>query len=129
MTTIFSHTVDDLSSPILDGRARIERRQTQDEGRRAGDHLDGGDGRPSLEWTWTHLTAIGGVLLFAFTLGANWHRIDALNDKFDTHVRQNDMDHATFANQKAMDQHFDNLQHQIEDLKAYLVRQDIVRHR
>lgn len=121
MTTIFSSTVDDASAAILDTRARIERRQQQDDGRRAGDHGDG-DGGPSLEWTWKHIGAIGGALLFTFTLGANWHRIDAQGERFDTHVKQNAEDHATFANKQAIDEHFNNLQHQIEDLKTYLVR-------
>lgn len=119
MTTIFSNAFDDVPG-ILDSQARLERRQHQDEGRRAGDHGD--DGRPSLEWTWTHLTAIVGAFVFTFTLGANWHRLDALMDTFNTHVKQNADDHATFANQKAIDQHFDSLQRQIEDLKTYLVR-------
>jgi hypothetical protein len=109
----------ELPAGLLDRLARFERRQQQDEGRRAGDHDDGG---PSIDWTWRHLGALTAAGLFLFTLGMNWHRIDALTDTVSTQAQRNAEDHATFARQQAIDQHFDSLQRQIEDLKTYLVR-------
>src|SRR3954471_19996945 len=87
---------EDLAPGFMDSLARIERRQQQDEGRRATDHGDP-EGGPTVDWTWKHLTGIVAVLACVFTLGANWHRLDAMTDRLDTHVKQNADDHATFA--------------------------------
>jgi hypothetical protein len=43
---------------LADSLARIERRQQQDDGRRAGDHFD--DGGPTADWTWKHIGAFLG---------------------------------------------------------------------
>jgi hypothetical protein len=125
MTSLNIYT-EEMPPGLLESLARRERRQAQDEGRRASDHFDDDGGGPTVDWTWKHMTGIFAVLAFVFTLGANWHRLDAMTDRFDTQVKQNAEDHATFANKQTIDAHFDSLQRQIEDLKT-LVRDRVGR--
>jgi hypothetical protein len=112
----------DLPPGLLDSFSRIERRQTQDEGRRAADHVDGDGGGPTVDWTWKHIAGILSVLAFTFTLGANWHRLDAMTDRFDTHVKQNADDHATFAHKDVVESEFNNLKQQLDRIEKALER-------
>lgn len=113
---------EQMTPGLLDSLARIERRQRQDDGRRAADHVDGDDGGPSLEWTWKHIGTLAAAAAVMFTLGMNWHRLDALTDKLDTHVKQNTEDHATFAHKDVVDSKFDNLKQQLDRIEKALER-------
>jgi hypothetical protein len=113
---------EEMPPGLFDSLARIERRQTQDEGRRAADHGNGDDGGPSLAWTWRHMGALAAAAVFIFTLGMNWHRIDAQGEKLDTHVKQNTEDHATFAHKDVVDSEFNNLKQQLDRIEKALER-------
>jgi hypothetical protein len=122
MTSIFAGQYDDMAPGLADSLARIERRQQQDDGRRAGDHFDDGGGGPIVDWTWKHLAGILAALAFTFTLGANWHRVDANREAYDIHVVQNEREHDSFAHKDVVDSKFDNLKQQLDRIEKALER-------
>ena len=107
---------DDLPPGIDEALGRIVQRHVRAS---LGSGDDGG-GNGFFERFWKFLLIVVTIAVAGFTIGMNWHRVDALTAEFEKQVTANEADHATFARRETVETERTNTQRQLDEVKVLL---------